>query len=95
MFLEILSFIYPLEYFNNMTNNNEASLQELFFRISGTGDGHWETNRPQPAIIKLVEQDIFHGELLDIGCGIGDNTIYIASHANNLHIKAIDLVNLQ
>ncbi|CAF1313858.1 unnamed protein product [Rotaria sp. Silwood1] len=74
------------------TNKDEGSPQELFFRISGTGEGHWETERPQPAIIKLVEQGIFHCEILDVGCGIGDNAIYIASHANNVNITAIDLV---
>jgi 2-polyprenyl-3-methyl-5-hydroxy-6-metoxy-1,4-benzoquinol methylase len=76
-----------------MTNKDEAPPQELFFRISGTGEGNWEINRPQPAIIKLVEQGIFHGEVLDIGCGIGDNAIYIASHTNDVNITAIDLVN--
>ncbi|CAF3413841.1 unnamed protein product [Rotaria socialis] len=74
------------------TNKDEAPPQELFFRISGTGEGHWETERPQPAISKLVEQGIFHGEVLDIGCGIGDNAIYIGKHTNNVSITATDLV---
>ncbi|CAF3006230.1 unnamed protein product [Rotaria sp. Silwood2] len=74
------------------TKKDEGSPQELFFRISGTGEGHWETERPQPAIIKLVEQGIFHGATLDIGCGIGDNAIYIVTHTNNVNMTAIDLV---
>jgi 2-polyprenyl-3-methyl-5-hydroxy-6-metoxy-1,4-benzoquinol methylase len=76
-----------------MTNKDEAPPQELFLRISGTGEGNWEINRPQPAIIKLVEQGIFHGEVLDIGCGIGDNAIYIATHSDNVNITSIDMVN--
>jgi 2-polyprenyl-3-methyl-5-hydroxy-6-metoxy-1,4-benzoquinol methylase len=76
-----------------MTNKDKAPPQEFFFRISGTGEGNWEINRPQPAIIKLVEQGIFHGEVLDIGCGIGDNAIYIATHSDNVNITSIDMVN--
>ncbi|CAF2103012.1 unnamed protein product [Rotaria magnacalcarata] len=73
-------------------NKDEAPPQELFFRISGTGEGHWETERPQPVIVKLVQQGFFYGKLLDIGCGIGDNTIYIAKHTSNVSITATDLV---
>ncbi|CAF5026458.1 unnamed protein product [Rotaria sp. Silwood1] len=76
----------------NETNKDEGFPQEFFFRISGTGEGHWEIERPQSAIIKLVEQGIFHGEILDIGCGIGDNAIYIASHTKNVNITDMDLV---
>jgi ubiquinone/menaquinone biosynthesis C-methylase UbiE len=45
-------------------------------------------------IVKLVEQGVFQGEILDIGCGIADNAIYIANHVKNIHITAIDLVCL-
>jgi ubiquinone/menaquinone biosynthesis C-methylase UbiE len=76
-----------------MTNADEAPPQDVFHRLSGTGEGLWEIDRPQSVIIKLVEQGIFHGELLDVGCGIADNAIYIASHTNNVNITAIDLVN--
>ena len=75
-----------------MTNEDTAPSQDLFHRLSGTGDSPWEIGRPQPAIVKLVEQGVFQGEVLDIGCGIGDNAIYIANHANRIHLTAIDLV---
>ena len=64
----------------------------MFFRLSGLGDSPWEIGRAQPVIIKLVEQGAFHGKVLDIGCGIGDNAIYIVTHANNISLTAIDLV---
>ncbi|CAF2737308.1 unnamed protein product [Rotaria sp. Silwood2] len=75
-----------------MTNKDETIPQDLFFRLSGAGDSPWEIGQAQPAIIKLVEQETFHGKVLDIGCGIGDNAIYIASHATNVDLTAIDLV---
>ena len=74
------------------TAEDKAPSQEFFLNTSGTGDGIWEINRPQATIIKLVEQGIFHGEILDIGCGISDNAIYIAHHAKDAKITAIDLV---
>jgi hypothetical protein len=77
-----------------MSNEDAAPPQDLFFRLSGAGDSPWEIGRPQPVITKLVEQGVFQGEVLDIGCGIADNAIYIGSHVNNIHITAIDLVRL-
>ncbi|CAF0820156.1 unnamed protein product [Adineta steineri] len=75
-----------------MTDNDEAPPQDKFFGLSGTGRGIWEINRPQKVILELVERDIFHGEILDIGCGIADNAIHISTHAKDAHITGIDMV---
>ncbi len=80
---------------SNESNKDEASPKELFNCISGMGEGHWQTERVQPAIIKFVEQGIFDGEVLDIGCGIADNAIYIGTNANKVNIIPIDLVKSQ
>jgi ubiquinone/menaquinone biosynthesis C-methylase UbiE len=77
-----------------MTNEEEIQPQEFFFRLSGAPDTFWQLDRPQSVIVKLVEQGVFQGEILDIGCGIADNAIYIANHVKNIHITAIDLVCL-
>ncbi len=77
-----------------MTNEEPLLPKEFFFRVSGSGDSLWEIHRPQSIIVKLVEQGVFQGEVLDIGCGIADNAIYIANHVENIHITAIDLVCL-
>jgi ubiquinone/menaquinone biosynthesis C-methylase UbiE len=75
-----------------MTTEEKILPQNIFFGLSGVGDSLWEIHQPQSAIIKLVEQGVFNGEILDIGCGIADNAIYIANHVKNVHITAIDLV---
>jgi ubiquinone/menaquinone biosynthesis C-methylase UbiE len=75
-------------------DKDEALSQEVFFCLSGTGDGAWEIERPQQTILDLVKQGIFHGQVLDVGCGIADNAIYIATHVDNVNITAIDLVHL-
>ncbi|CAF1469800.1 unnamed protein product [Adineta ricciae] len=43
-------------------------------------------------ITQLVRRNVFEGELLDIGCGIGDNAIYIAKECRNVRVTGIDLV---
>ena len=74
------------------TGNDKGPPQEFFLHKSGTGDASWELNRPQKVIVQLVQRGIFHGEILDIGCGIADNAIYIAGHVKNVNITGIDLV---
>jgi SAM-dependent methyltransferase len=76
-----------------MEGEVDAIPAEKFFRFSENGNGPWEIDRPQSVIVKLVEKGIFNGEVLDIGCGIADNAIYIVQHANNVNLTGIDLVN--
>ncbi|MCX6934792.1 MAG: class I SAM-dependent methyltransferase [Verrucomicrobia bacterium] len=38
----------------------------------------WQTDRPQPEVIRLIEQGKFESPILDLGCGTGDNTIELA-----------------
>ncbi|MFE2436432.1 class I SAM-dependent methyltransferase [Streptomyces sp. NPDC059409] len=39
----------------------------------------WETGEPQPVVVRLAAQGAFHGDILDVGCGTGDNTLHLAS----------------
>ena len=75
-----------------MANLGRAPPQELFFTLSGAGDSPWEVGHVQQVIVDLTQRGIFHGEILDIGCGIGDNAIYVAKHSPNVKVTAIDLV---
>lgn len=38
----------------------------------------WDTNRPQPAIVRLVDAGLITGRVLDLGCGTGDNALFLA-----------------
>ncbi|CAF0769258.1 unnamed protein product [Didymodactylos carnosus] len=73
------------------SDDDRAPPQELFFRISGAS-AMWELNRPQAEILELVEEGLFHGNVLDIGCGLGDNAICIATHTN-ANVVAVDMVS--
>lgn len=48
----------------------------------------WEIDRPQPAVQRLLGEGAFHGEVLDIGCGTGENAMLLASRG--LHVVGVD-----
>ena len=50
----------------------------------------WQIDRPQPEVIRLIEQRKFESAVLDLGCGTGDNTIELARHG--LVVNGLDAV---
>src|SRR5256886_17568568 len=40
----------------------------------------WDIGRSQPAIMRLAETGQITGLVLDIGCGTGENVLYLAEH---------------
>ena len=49
---------------------------------SYTGDQPppWDIGRPQPVFTRLADQGLLRGQLLDPGCGTGENTMMAAAH---------------
>ena len=43
------------------------------------GPAPWDIGQPQPAIVRLASEGGFAGEVLDAGCGTGENALHIAS----------------
>ena len=43
------------------------------------GPAPWDIGHPQPPIARLASQGAFVGDVLDAGCGTGDNALYLAS----------------
>jgi cyclopropane fatty-acyl-phospholipid synthase-like methyltransferase len=39
----------------------------------------WDIGRPQPAFVRLADQGLLRGRLLDSGCGTGENTLMAAA----------------
>ncbi|MEU0655416.1 cytochrome P450 [Streptomyces albogriseolus] len=39
----------------------------------------WDIGRAQSALVELEEADQIKGEVIDVGCGLGDNAIFLAS----------------
>jgi SAM-dependent methyltransferase len=44
----------------------------------------WEIGAPQPAFVELQTQGTLKGSVLDIGCGSGENAIYLASQGHDV-----------
>jgi SAM-dependent methyltransferase len=43
------------------------------------GTPPWDIGRAQPAIIRLAEEGLITGDVIDVGCGTGENALYLAS----------------
>ena len=48
----------------------------------------WRLDGPQPLVIELAEAGEFAGPVLEIGCGLGDNALYLAERG--YRITAVD-----
>jgi SAM-dependent methyltransferase len=55
--------------------------QQLFEQMY-RGQAPWDTGRPQPAIVKLAEAGQIRGSVLDVGCGTGENVLYLAARGH-------------
>jgi ubiquinone/menaquinone biosynthesis C-methylase UbiE len=57
------------------------------------GSPPWDIGGQQPEIVKLVENnEIKKGRVLDIGCGLGDNSIFLAK--SGFSVTCMDISNL-
>ena len=61
-----------------------------FFDSVYAGSPAWEIGRPQEDIVRLFERDGFRGAVLDIGCGTGENALFLAS--KKLTVLGVDRV---
>lgn len=43
------------------------------------GTPPWDIGRPQPAIVGLAERGLIGGDVIDVGCGTGENALYLAA----------------
>ena len=40
----------------------------------------WDIGRPQPAFVRLADEGLLRGQLLDAGCGRGEQALLAAAH---------------
>lgn len=70
--------------------SNSAVPAGEFFERYEKGDLPWQIDRPQPEVLRLIEEGKFESPVLDLGCGAGDNAIELARRG--YRVLGMDLV---
>lgn len=55
----------------------------LDFNAAYDGQPPWDIGRPQPAIVALAEAGVIQGAVLDVGCGTGEQALFLASQGHS------------
>jgi ubiquinone/menaquinone biosynthesis C-methylase UbiE len=57
---------------------------EAFERIYRSGSPPWDMGGPSPFVERLVDSGELRDDILDAGCGTGDNAIFLAEQGHNV-----------
>lgn len=55
-----------------------------FFEKAYKGKPPWDIGRPQKEFVHLEESGKISGDVLDVGCGTGDNALYLAGRGHDV-----------
>lgn len=67
----------------------DGSHRLLAFDVAYEGTPSWETGRPQPVVLRLLEDGAISGAVIDAGCGTGRHAVLIAARGHR--VAGIDL----
>jgi cyclopropane fatty-acyl-phospholipid synthase-like methyltransferase len=55
-----------------------------FFDTAYEGTPPWDIGRPQAAVVRLAEAGDIVGSVLDVGCGTGENAMFLAGRGHDV-----------
>jgi len=67
---------------DNTFDPGDVDFEQVYRGEAELGGGAtlpWDIGRPQPVVVAAVDTGGVHGDVLDIGSGLGDNSIFLAS----------------
>ncbi|AQU82181.1 MULTISPECIES: class I SAM-dependent methyltransferase [unclassified Halomonas] len=63
---------------------NGTPSSEIFDTAYETYSAPWVIGKPQPAVVELETEGMLREDILDIGCGAGEHTIYLSQRGYSI-----------
>ena len=52
------------------------------FEAMYSGSPAWDIGRPQPEVVRLAEEGELRADVIDVGCGTGENALFLAARGH-------------
>ena len=65
--------------------------RDVAYSAAGADAVPWETGVPQPRVVRAARDGRLRGSVLDCGCGLGDNALFLAEGGHADSVVAFDL----